>query len=483
MRVSPGHALSALAAVAALAAPGAADAARLIPRPPPVQWLPGTVNFTPAKRKPQQIRLVVIHVSEGSFFGTLAWLRNPAAKGSANFVVSRDGKIVELVAKKDIAWHAGNWAVNLRSVGIEHVGVTDDPTGFSRAEYRASARLSAYLARTSLIPIDREHFIGHSDVPDPTDPLVGGGIDNHTDPGRYWNWKGYLRLVRRFAFPEVRRRHHHHRHVGLEIASTTLTGGAVTGTVPWRVQVRGPVQHVAFLVDGKTRWVDHRRPFAFAGERGLRTETMRDGRHRLELRAYGPRGSWTRDHFVVRVHNVRFALAVSGLRPGQPVTGVVPVRALAEGAKPIRVALLVDGREVDHDTSTPYVFRWDSGRVPDGTHVLALRARALRGRFVTASVAVVVANTAPAVSIVAPLDRQQVSGVVPVQVQTSGRVRSVDLIVDGEVVASATTQPWRLLWDTSTAGPGEHVVTVRANGQGGSATTASVDVTVVATAA
>jgi hypothetical protein len=445
-----------------------------------VQWLPGTVNYTPAKRKPQQIRLIVVHVTEGSFLGTLAWLRNPEAKGSANFVVSREGRIVELVPKHDIAWHAGNWAINVRSVGIEHVGITDDPSGFTTAEYWASARLSAYLARTSLIPIDRAHFIGHSEVPDPTDPLLGGGIDNHTDPGRYWNWPRYLRLVRRFAFPEVRRRH---RHVGLEIAATTLTGGAVTGTVPWRVQVRGPVERVAFLVDGKTRWIDHVRPFAFAGGRGLQTELLRDGRHRLELRAYGPRGSWTRDRFVVRVENVRFALAVSGLRPGQPVTGVVPVRALSEGAKPIRVALLVDGREVDHDTSAPYLFRWDSARVRDGTHVLALRARPLRGRFATASVAVVVANTAPAVSIVAPLDRQQVSGVVPVQIQTSGRVRSVDLIVDGEVVTSATAQPWSLLWDTSTTAPGEHVLTVRANGPGGSAATASVDVAVVAAAA
>jgi hypothetical protein len=165
------------------------------------------------------------------------------------------------------------------------------------------------------------------------------------------------------------------------------------------------------------------------------------------------------------------------------VTGVIPVRALSEGAKPIRVALLVDGREVDHDTSAPYVFKWDSARVRDGSHVLTLRARPLRGRFVTASVAVVVANTAPAVSIVAPLDRQQVSGVVPVQVQTSGRVRSLDLIVDGEVVGSATAQPWSLLWDTSKAAPGEHVLTVRANGPNGSAATASVDVTVVPAAA
>ena len=44
------------------------------------------------------------------------------------------------------------------------------------------------IARRSLIPIDRRHIIGHYQVPDPNDPLQGGGIDNHTDPGQYWKW-------------------------------------------------------------------------------------------------------------------------------------------------------------------------------------------------------------------------------------------------------------------------------------------------------
>ena len=59
-------------------------------------------------------------MTEGSFFGTVAWLRDPRAHASANFVVGRDGKVQELVPLHDIAWHAGNWAVNERSIGIEN---------------------------------------------------------------------------------------------------------------------------------------------------------------------------------------------------------------------------------------------------------------------------------------------------------------------------------------------------------------------------
>ena len=46
----------------------------------------------------------------------------PAAHASANFVVGRAGQVKELVPLHDIAWHAGNWAYNLRSVGIENDG-------------------------------------------------------------------------------------------------------------------------------------------------------------------------------------------------------------------------------------------------------------------------------------------------------------------------------------------------------------------------
>ncbi len=451
--------------------PAAAPAAGLTP--PPVDFVRGAIDFTPAHRKPNQIRLIVIHVTDGSFLGTLSWLRNPLAHASTNFVVSRTGRIAELVPKRDIAWHAGNWAVNRESVGIEHEGMTDSSSGFTSAEYRASARLVAYLVRTSFIPIDRAHIIGHYQVPDPNDSLLGGGIDNHTDPGPFWNWPRYLKLVRRYAFPSV------FRHVRLGVESSTLyEGQTVAGTVPWRVRVKGPVERVAFFVDGKERWSDSRRPFAYAGGRGLHTLAYRDGSHTLELRAYSRKGSWTRDRFVVRVRNVHYALAVSGVAPSQPVTGVVPVQALAEGAQTTRVALLLDGREIDHDTSRPFVFHWDTTRAKDGKHVLALRARARGGYVATASVRVVVANNAPAVSFVAPVEEQGVSGAVTVGVQTSGQVVRVDFLVDLQPVASVAGAPWSFTWDTSALSPGDHLLTARAVARDGSTASSSIPVRV-----
>ena len=100
-----------------------------------------------------------------------------------------------MVPDRDIAWHAGNWAYNESSIGIEHAGFTN-VTRFPDAEYRGSARLAAWIADTFLITPDRSHVIGHSQVPDPNHPGEWGGVDHHTDPGRTWNWPRYMAYLR-----------------------------------------------------------------------------------------------------------------------------------------------------------------------------------------------------------------------------------------------------------------------------------------------
>ncbi|HEY1370279.1 MAG TPA: N-acetylmuramoyl-L-alanine amidase [Gaiellaceae bacterium] len=459
-----------LSFAAAMAVPtGSANAASL-PKRPHVSWLQPAPNFTAALRKPQQIRFIVIHVTEGSFWGSVAWLRNPHSHGSANFVVSRGGHIVELVPPHDIAWHAGNWVVNTESVGIEHAGFTDSSSGFTMREYRASARLTAYLARLSLIPIDRRHIIGHSEVPDPSDPLAGGGIDNHTDPGRHWRWGLYLRLVRGYAFPPrpVPRPRQvpkpRHVHVGLDVRSSTVYGGQVlAGTVPWRAKVSGPVRRVAFLVDGRVRWRDSRPPFAFARERGWDTLSLPNGRHKLELRAYGPKGSWTRDRFLVRVKNEPFVLRPLGIRAQARVAGTITMQALALGAPVRRVVLYLDGRAIARDSRTPYTFRWNSLGVADGPHALVLAARAPDGRVARTPIPVVVANAAagPVVLSDTLVKGQTVAGLVPWELQLGGSVQRVDFLVDGAVRASVTSAPYGFTWDTAAESPGPHQLVAR----------------------
>jgi N-acetyl-anhydromuramyl-L-alanine amidase AmpD len=95
------------------------------------------------------------------------------------------------VRNEDIAWHAGWWYTKTCSIGIEHAGYIDNSDWFTRRMYHTSARLSAWCSKKYKIPIDRKHIISHSKVPGCSGS--GGGVDCHTDPGPYWNWKTFLR--------------------------------------------------------------------------------------------------------------------------------------------------------------------------------------------------------------------------------------------------------------------------------------------------
>jgi hypothetical protein len=285
-----------------------------------------------------------------------------------------------------------------------------------------------------------------------------------------------MTLVERFAYPQ---RWWRAKHVGLSIRSSTVYGGqVVAGKVPWRTKIGGPVHRVAFLVDGKVKWTDRIAPFAFAGGRALDTTALRNGKHVLELRAYGTK-SWTRRAFTIRVRNQPFTLAQVAFKPRQAVSGVQPVRAILTGS-PVRVALKVDGREIDHDTSAPYLFKWDTRRLPDGPHVLALVGRARDGRVVRSAVTVVVDNAAVTPKIVASslADGQTVADLQHWLVQVAGPVVRVEFSVDGAVRGAAAADPFAWDWDTAQETPGQHRLTIRALTADGTAAQQDLTVTV-----
>ncbi len=161
--------------------------------PPPVdhpsaEWVAAsTANHTPADRPTTHpIDFVVIHVTQTSYRTALSVFQNPKKKVSAHYLVrSVNGNIAQCVRERDIAWHAGNWDYNTRSVGIEHEGWVDQPGYFTDALYMASARLTSAICARYDIPKDRAHIIGHYEVPE----------SDHTDPGLHWDWTRYMRLV------------------------------------------------------------------------------------------------------------------------------------------------------------------------------------------------------------------------------------------------------------------------------------------------
>jgi hypothetical protein len=165
---------------------------------PQAAWRPAaSCNYTNSTRESSHdVRKIVIHVAEGSYSGTISWLENCAAQASAHYVVNRNGEMAQCVRNEDVAWHAGWWDTNTHSIGIEHAGYIDNPYWFTGSMYHTSARLSAWCCKKYEIPIDRKHIIGHDLVPGCS--TSGGGVDCHTDPGPYWNWKKYMRLIEHY---------------------------------------------------------------------------------------------------------------------------------------------------------------------------------------------------------------------------------------------------------------------------------------------
>ncbi|MER5360994.1 peptidoglycan-binding protein [Streptomyces sp. NPDC002785] len=150
---------------------------------PSALWVPAHAkNFTAGRSA--KIDKVIIHVTQGSYAGSISWFQNPTAQVSAHYVVrSSDGQITQMVRDRDTAYHARSQ--NASALGIEHEGFVDDPSWFTDTMYRSSAALTKHLCDRYGIPKDRAHIIGHSEAPG----------NDHTDPGPYWDWTRYMQLV------------------------------------------------------------------------------------------------------------------------------------------------------------------------------------------------------------------------------------------------------------------------------------------------
>ncbi|MFI9343885.1 N-acetylmuramoyl-L-alanine amidase [Streptomyces sp. NPDC052773] len=153
------------------------------------RWVAASsANFRWADRPDDYaIDMVVVHVTQGSFDSAVKVFQDPGHGAASHYIVGQDGRIAQMIRELDVAYHAGNREYNERSIGIEHAGFVDRPQDLTDAMYAASARLTAGICRRYGIPVDREHIIGHVEVP---------GTD-HTDPGPHWDWERYLGLVRR----------------------------------------------------------------------------------------------------------------------------------------------------------------------------------------------------------------------------------------------------------------------------------------------
>lgn len=140
---------------------------------------------------------LVFHVAEGKIGAVDSWFNNPVSQASTHFCVGKEGQIHQYVStvysaygngldysnpevfnhyNKNIAWLdmaiKNRMWLNSMTISIEREGYTKEP--LTKAQYQALLWLGKKLAKDFNIPVDRDHFIGHSDIDNRNRPFCPG---------------------------------------------------------------------------------------------------------------------------------------------------------------------------------------------------------------------------------------------------------------------------------------------------------------------
>lgn len=147
----------------------------------------GSAHDDPGYPRHKIDRVVIHHNSGTNYQGALStWLKGGRANTSAHYEITPT-QIIGAVDETRSAWHAGNKAMNQRSIGLEHVnsaGAPDWPV--AEETLKLSAKLCADICKRYGIPIDSTHIIPHKSIVATDCP---GGI----------NMAHYIDLVRQAA--------------------------------------------------------------------------------------------------------------------------------------------------------------------------------------------------------------------------------------------------------------------------------------------
>jgi N-acetyl-anhydromuramyl-L-alanine amidase AmpD len=140
-----------------------------------------------------KIDRIVLHTAEGSFASAKDELDAPGAITGANYLMDTDGTTTQLMADKDLAFAVGNYHYNLHSVSIEQAGFTARGADwYTDAVYQQTAKLVKYLAKRYDVPLDRQHILGHDNVPGSLDSNLAA---QHWDKGTAWDWNRFMQLL------------------------------------------------------------------------------------------------------------------------------------------------------------------------------------------------------------------------------------------------------------------------------------------------
>ena len=136
--------------------------------------------------------IIVCHITEGSFPGSIDWVTNPKSKVSYHFMVSKTGTVTQCVEIANTAWANGtttgtasnsnqhsrlaavrerNVNANFYTISIGFEGrISENIGNLPPAQLAAAVELIRHIRAEvkglfgKLIPLERENIVAHSDV-------------------------------------------------------------------------------------------------------------------------------------------------------------------------------------------------------------------------------------------------------------------------------------------------------------------------------
>lgn len=140
--------------------------------------------FEPRRECARPDMLLLHYTGMASCERAIDWLSRPESRVSCHYVIDTDGRIIQMVAEDQRAWHAGLavWAgetdINSRSIGFEiHNGGHDAGT----PEYPERQMLAVIALGLDVVrrwSIKPERVLAHSDV----------APARKNDPGEWFDW-------------------------------------------------------------------------------------------------------------------------------------------------------------------------------------------------------------------------------------------------------------------------------------------------------
>lgn len=124
---------------------------------------------------------IVLHDTEGYWNVAVSMFQNPSLLVSAHYIVTRTGRIIQMVKDEDIAYHVrGTWSmlpgclkqlpdpvfcsrVNGYAIGIEFE-LLPNQHDYTDAQYDAGGSLLAKLSDVHNVPYDRTWIKGHYEL-------------------------------------------------------------------------------------------------------------------------------------------------------------------------------------------------------------------------------------------------------------------------------------------------------------------------------